>query len=437
MGTSSILNRSFCLLLIVCTGAIFGAEAQNSSSPRKYVLNRVTVVGAKHFSTEQIASASGLRKGQQLDLAVVDEAADRLFHTGAIAKIGYSFQTAGTSLDVEFQITEASQFLPCTYDNFIWFKDAELTSAVQREVPLFDGSLPLGGEIVNQVPAALEHILADHKIAGKVIATISGTLGGKVSGYSLRVTDIAIPVVSIDVSGGPLSRESLASAEEPILKQNFSRTIAKGAAETGLTEVYQNEGYLQVKFSDPQVSMKDPSGADASQGVALKYAVTPGPLYNWNGVSWSGNQSLRESDLVQMLGFKPGDIARRDKLQWGLVAVRDGYWTFGYLDARVSVTPQFDAPQHQVHYQMNVDEGSQYVMGALTVTGVSEPLASKLKQAWRIRAGQVFDASYAKQGWQKDMSEVMRSTSPGRGQFLLNESINRQSHVVDIEVQFR
>lgn len=86
---------------------------------------------------------------------------------------------------------------------------------------------------------------------------------------------------------------------------------------------------------------------------------------------------------------------------------------------------------------MQVNEGPQYLMGEFTVTGVSEPLASKLKQAWKLRTGQVFDASYSRQNWQKDMSEVMRTGPPGRGQFIMNQTINRQAHMVDIELQFR
>jgi outer membrane protein assembly factor BamA len=428
-------RRVFALLTAAFLGGMY--TYPQSAGPKTYTLNRITATGLKHFSSDQIASASGLRKGQPVDMPAVDAAADRLFKSGAIAKIGYSFQMQGTSLNVEFQITEASQFLPCTYDNFVWFKDAELTAAIQREVPLFDGSLPVGGDMVNQVSVAIEHLLADHKITGKVIADFTGTLGGKATGYSIRVLDLSIPVKEVDVAGGPVATEALAMAEEPILKQNYSRAIAKGAAESGLTEIYQNEGYLQAKFSDPQVTMNDPQGADASQGVTVKFSVSPGPLYNWNGVSWTGIQVLGDSELVRLLGFKSGDIARRDRFQKGLAAIRAGYGKVGYLDVQISPTPEFDEPNHRVHYQMKVNEGLQYLMGEFTVTGVSEPLASKLKQAWKLRTGQVFDASYFRENWQKDMSEVMRTGPPGRGQFILNQTINRQAHVVDIELQFR
>lgn len=438
MGIPLIHRGSFWVLLFVLPFAGLSEQGQNPAAPRTYTLNRISATGLKHFSTEQIALASGLRKGQQVDMAAVDAAADRLFQSGAIAKIGYSYKTAGSSLDVEFQITEASQFLPCSYDNFVWFKDAELTAAAQREIPLFDGSLPVGGEMVNQVPSAIEHFLAERKITAKVIATLSSeSLGGKATGYTLRVLDIAIPVKEVDVTGGPLGYDLLAVAEEPLLKQNYSLVIAKGAAEFGLPEVYQNEGYLQVKFSDPQVTMIDPRGVDATQGVIEKFTVNPGLLYNWDGVSWSGNQSIRDSDLLKLLELKPGDIARRDKFQWSLVHIRDGYGRIGYLAVRVSPTPEFDVPRHLVHYQMKIDEGPQYFMGQFTLTGVSEPLASKVRQAWKLRAGQVFDASYETGGWTKDFLDATGGGSSRPRPFSITHSVNQQTHVVDVEMQIR
>ena len=117
--------RCACALAAITLVASLPLSAQTSAGVKSYTLAKVTVRGPSHFTSEQIAAAGGLRKGQQIDLAGVDAAADRLFKTGAIAKIGYSYSSVGNSMSVEFQITDASRFLPCLYDNFVWFADAE------------------------------------------------------------------------------------------------------------------------------------------------------------------------------------------------------------------------------------------------------------------------------------------------------------------------
>jgi len=204
-----------------------------------------------------------------------------------------------------------------------------------------------------------------------------------------------------------------------------------------LTEAYQDEGYLQAKFSDPQVVMKDPQGHDASLGVTLIYDVIPGPQFHSTGVTWSGNQALSESDLSKLMEVKPGDVASRDKMNWSLVAINDRYGKDGYLAARVETTPEFDAAKAQVHFQAKISEGAQYHMGIFTASGVTEILANKLKDAWRLRTGQIYDASYEKAYIQQDMGGVMRPSATSRFTVNVSRKINSETHVVDVELEIR
>jgi outer membrane protein insertion porin family len=287
---------------------------QSSSTSKTYTLAGVTVSGAKRFTQEQLVASSGLKKGQQIDIPGIDTAADRLFKTGALANISYAYRIAGTTIDVQFKLAEASKFLPCAYDNFVWFQDEELIAAARRAVPLFDGSLPIGGNLPTQVPEALDHFLQEHSIKGTVVATLSGKLGEPPSKYELRVSDISIPVSAVTIKGGPLTPDALKKATHPLMIVDYSRSVAISAGQTGLTEAYQDEGYLQAKFSEPQVVMKDPQRHDASLGVTLFYDVIPGPQYNLSGITWSGNQSISEVELTKILEVKPGDVARRDRI---------------------------------------------------------------------------------------------------------------------------
>src|SRR5580704_5813480 len=115
-------------LLAISAMLIAGAMliAQPRQSGKTFTLSGVTISGAKRFTQEQLVSASGLKKGQQIDLAGIDAAADRLFKSGALANITYTYRTSGTSMEVQFKLAEAAKFVPCAYDNFVWFTDEEL-----------------------------------------------------------------------------------------------------------------------------------------------------------------------------------------------------------------------------------------------------------------------------------------------------------------------
>jgi outer membrane protein assembly factor BamA len=217
---------------------------------------------------------------------------------------------------------------------------------------------------------------------------------------------------------------------------DYSRTLANGSGEFGLIDAYQNEAYLQTKLSAGRISLKDPQGVDASAGIIVSYVVSPGPLYNWNGVSWSGNQTLPEGDLTKLLQFKIGEIARQDKVNMGWAAVQDAYKKLGYLQIQVVEKPEFDAAQHQVLFHAAIEEGPQYHMGQFTVTGVAEPLASKLKAAWKLHTGDVYDNSYIKTFLLSGVMGSVRTSQPAKPLApTFNSKINPQTHIVDVELQ--
>jgi outer membrane protein insertion porin family len=421
-------------VMLIGSALLFANPGQTGKT---FTLSGVTVSGAKRFTQEQLVAASGLKKGQQIDLPGIDAAADRLFKTGALANISYTYRMASSSIEVQFKLAEAAKFLPCTFDNFVWFRDEELVAAARHEVPLFDGSLPIGGDLATQVPDALDHFLQEHSINGNVVATLSGGLGQPPTKYDLHITGVSIPVKAVTVNGGPLSGDALAKPIHLISLSDYSRSVARGAGQFGLTEAYQDEGYLQAKFSDPQVVMKDPQSRDASLGVTLVYDVIPGPQYHLSSVTWSGNQAIPETELAKLVEVKPGELARQDRFNLSWVGVEIRYGKDGYLTAHVEPTPEFDVAQSKVQFHAKVVEGAQYRMGVFTATGVPEILANKLKAAWRLRTGQIYDASYENTFAMHDMTDVMRPSATSRFTPTLRRHIDAETKTVDVELEIK
>ncbi|MFZ1008161.1 MAG: hypothetical protein WAN65_15075, partial [Candidatus Sulfotelmatobacter sp.] len=67
------------------------------------------------------------------------------------------------------------------------------------------------------------------------------------------------------------------------------------------------------------------------------------------------------------------------------------YASHGYLDAKITPTPHFDDKAARVSYSVAVDEGPQYHMGQLVLTGLSLEGERRIRAAWQIPAGAVFD----------------------------------------------
>jgi outer membrane protein insertion porin family len=128
--------------------------------------------------------------------------------------------------------------------------------------------------------------------------------------------------------------------------------------------------------------------------VALTVPVTPGPVYSVERLSLQGNRLVDSSSLTALLDVKPGDVADGMKIEAMWQNIESYYGQHGYLDMKLNAGPQFDDTARQISYRVNISEGSQYRMGDMVITGLSLDAEKRLRQAWQIAPGQIFDDGY-------------------------------------------
>jgi outer membrane protein insertion porin family len=124
-------------------------------------------------------------------------------------------------------------------------------------------------------------------------------------------------------------------------------------------------------------------------------AVQEGEAYTWDHAAWSGLAALDQATVESTLAMKPGQVADESRIEAGLSDVRRAYLKRGYLTAHATAQPvRFDETSHTVVFNIAIDEGQQYHMGTLTISGVTDKQAADLAKRWKIRPGEIFDATY-------------------------------------------
>jgi outer membrane protein assembly factor BamA len=78
-------------------------------------------------------------------------------------------------------------------------------------------------------------------------------------------------------------------------------------------------------------------------------------------------------------------------IEAGWERVREEYGHRGYLQARIDPTPAYDDQAHTVAYTIRVVEGKAYRFGTIVLTGLSSTAERRLRDAWPIAPGEVFD----------------------------------------------
>jgi outer membrane protein assembly factor BamA len=159
-------------------------------------------------------------------------------------------------------------------------------------------------------------------------------------------------------------------------------------------------------------------------------------MYSWHGADWAGNAAYSSADLEHFLAMKDGDPAALDKISTGMDAVRGADGQKGYIVASLSPTRNFDDVAHQVRYSLEIKEGRQYHMGTLTVSGFDDQISDRIRKAWRLKAGDIYDTSYPKEFGRKGLSGVLSgSPAAGRlGNISMSQHPNQDALTVDMAI---
>jgi len=372
--------------------------AQMSASARQLIAIKVT--GSKRFPEDEIAAATGLQMGTTVTDDDFKKAARNLGDTGAFSDIAYTFTYSSAGTKLEFHVTDAGKFVPARFEDFVWFSDEEIRKRIKEHVPMFDGELPLSGRMPDEVSDVLQAMLVENAIPGHVDFVRAGKQDGPIEAISYSVSDVLIRVRNIDFTGAAEAElPALQAAAQRLPDHQYSRSRLNLLVQRQLIPVYYARGYLKASFGEPQPkSVKDAEavedGPRIQTVVDVTFAVTPGPQYKLKSIDWSGNHEFPTDRLQKMLHVEPGQPANTIRLGENLKDVQTLYGSRGFLKAAVAVEVGFDEAAGSVAIHLDVKEDYAYHMGELEFRGLDNSLMAKLRTAWKLRQGEVYDATY-------------------------------------------
>jgi outer membrane protein assembly factor BamA len=416
-------------LFILITAAMAVAQ---QAQPTSWKLDKVEAPNVRRFTPEQVLTMSGLQLGQTVNLDAVDAAMARLSATGYFTSVGYRYKYVGDKLTITFNLEEAKWNAPVVFDNFVWFSDEELTNAVRQAVPNFDGTAPTSGGTTDRITAVLEGLLKDKKIDGHVEYQPAYAQGSDNMAHVFSVKDVNIPICAVSFIGASAVSESdLIKKSKSLIKGDYSRSYVAGFVADNLVPVYRERSYLKVRFSDAQAQ---PEGGECKNGVRVTLSVTEGAAYSWDKAEWSGNTAFANTMLDDRLAMEKGEVANGLRIDEGFKTIKTDYGKKGYILVKVSRSPSFDEANHRVAYRVVIDEGAQFHMGTLSFTGLSENNATRLRKAWTLKEGAVYNASY--------LDEYMRVWLPPEDPLRarlqnIPVKLDRERLVVDVNFSFK
>lgn len=354
-------------------------------------VREIRATGLKSLTDPQISALSGLQTGAQVGRDDLQAAADKLVQSGLFSHVTYKFQSRPDGIVVTFTLEEA-QRIPAYFDNLPWFTDGELNDAIHAKLSFYDGTLPTAGTVVDQAAEATGAFLAEHGLQAAIEHQVVANPNGEGNIQEFHIDGGALKISSMEFSDASLNSSKMVQQELAELKgKPYSRMAIDLFIAEQVRPIYQKQGYLRAKLGPPEIRLTGNPNQRLPEEIPVFVPVAPGAIYKWKGVEWSGNSLLSSSTLTGDLGLKDGDVADGMALEAGLDRVREDYGHVGHLDAKIDPLPSYDDQTHTLSYKVLVEEGQAYKFDALTITGLSPTAEKRLRDAWAIPQGELFD----------------------------------------------
>jgi outer membrane protein assembly factor BamA len=238
---------------------------------------------------------------------------------------------------------------------------------------------------------AVEELIATRGLHAQVAHSVVTTPSGghaqqfRIDGDVLRVADVEFS-------------DSLAKTDRTI-QQSLSQLIGKPYSRSSIElfefehvrPAYLTRAFLRVKFPPPVARFEGDPTKPLPNKVLILAPIDPGPAYQWGEVAWTGNSVLSSADLDKMVELKTGEVADGVRMESSWNRITDTYGARGYIEAKLTPTPHYDDKAARVSYTVAVSEGPQYHMGQLVLTGLSLEGERRIRAAWQIEKGAVFN----------------------------------------------
>jgi outer membrane protein insertion porin family len=378
--------------IMLMLGAAFAvpASAQNGTVATAQ-LREIRAEGLKSLPEPQVVALSGLQTGTQVGKDDLQTAADKLVQSGLFAKVKYNFQSRTDGLLVIFHVDEAPR-VPAYFDNLPWFADSELNEAIRAKLPFYDGTLPEAGGVVDQAAEIVGQFLVKHGLQAAVEHQVVPNPIGDGSVQQFRINAEALHIAGIEFSDPALNSSQTVRQQLPeLLGKPYSRTAIDMFLTEQIRPTFLQKGFLRAKLGPPEVRLTGNPNKELPEQIPVYVPVNPGAVYHWKGVEWSGNSVLSSITLTNNVALKSGDVADGMAIEAGWDRVREEYGRRGYMQAKVEATPTYDDAAHTVSYRARIDEGKPFRFGSMVITGLSVNAERRLRDAWPIPQGQLFD----------------------------------------------
>ncbi len=375
------------------------AFAQEIIGPIKemFRVDSIEFTGNRKVESEAIAEKLGTRIDMMLDNYLLRKDLSRIYEMKYFEEVEAFHKMSGDKNILLFKLKEKPIISKITFSGNDEINDDDLKEQIKtKEFNILDIST-----LKNDVLLLQKH----YEEKGYFLALASYTLADNQNGsvevkFKIKEWD-KVRVKKITFLGNKaLPDEELKNFMQTREESYFSFLSGSGNFKEinfqtdveRLKYFYKTRGYLQVNIQNPEVT-----ASEDKKWIFITVRMQEGPQFTVNNISFNGELLFTESEMMEKLKLKSGDIYNEENLRLDIQTLTEMYQDKGYAFANVLRTLEVVPGENKVDVIFSFEKGVIAYYGKIIMKGNTKTRDKVIRRELKIHEGEMYSGSKLRQ----------------------------------------
>ena len=166
-----------------------------------------------------------------------------------------------------------------------------------------------------------------------------------------------------------------------------------------LTELYMNNGYVNVKIGEPKVDL-----LPDKSGLKVTIGITEGEQYRIGKLGVKGELLESADVLMKKLTLKSGELFSRSALRTDVFALTDLYADKGYAFANATPQTKLNPESHTIDITFDLEKGELVHIDRINIAGNTKTRDKVVRRELRLEEGELYNSTALKTSKQNLMN---------------------------------
>lgn len=394
------------------------------------IVYKITILGNVKIEEGVIKGVIKTQEGMTLSIDQVKEDLKSIFNLGYFADVQVDIKSTPQGKEVIFIVMEKPSI-----------KEINITGAEKVKIDDIKEKMTIKTRTILNLEKVKENIEQIRKLYFS-----KGYYGVRVE-YSIDYLETNEVVINFNITEGQKGRikriifkgnKNIKSSELKKVMITKQWNIFSILTKTGildedvlkndiqlLSAYYYDQGYLDVKISEPKINLKDP------KRIEIEIEIDEGRRYRIGDIDFKGDILTTKEDLFNTITIKRNDIYRTSVIRKEINALTEKFANQGY--AYVEITPEtsIDSKNLLVHLTFDIEKKKQVYFEKIQITGNIKTRDKVIRRELQVSEGELYQAT----GLYKSRERLKRTGYFKEVDFSTSRGSSEEKVNLDIKVE--